>query len=591
MPSTHYCTLPTSSAAADRWVTCSAAARCEAGYRCHGGVRHPCGAGRYNGDRGLATSSECPDQCSAGYFCPEASVLDRVEACAPSTATDPASYYCPAGSTRRYRTSDFVADVAGQRGTYTLETAPSDLRTTAQPCPAGHACWGGVKYPLVTFADGQCSGGSMVMPLALTAGTKAWKKNARVATGMRFKAANRLHRAVGEVSLGAAMSIGDFKALPGCSMGNPFTMAADGTLAGSASDVSLLDCPAMRFTVQASVAGATAQCTVTVRAASSSAKSAAVGVATGGEHMCYLARAGTDWGGAIRCIGKSGDMSVRVSSLPMVGGHGFMQVAVGTSHSCGLDAAGAIRCIGTAHGRGAGLEHLWGEANHLNMKYTAVAAGDDFTCAIARGYKGQEDSLQRYRYLECRGSNVRLAQAYAALQGTWESTPIAAVAVGSSVACSIVDADRSLRCFGAGAASFLQIVPSGAFDVVAVSDGANACAIRAVSKSMVCWGTLWNSAAQEYAGPYESVALGSDWMCAIQSSDKSLACFGMHVPRVFTSYSAVPKGAMAQVSAWGSTLCVLQEDGRAECFGELARASPSTLGALPSGDAAELSTV
>ena len=519
-------------------------------------------------------------------------MVDQVEPCAPQDIADPASYYCPAGSTRRYRTEDFRADTPGQRGTYTVNNSPLNHRTTAQACPAGHACWAGMKYPLVAFADGQCGGGSMVLPLSLEVGPKPWLKHAKVRrSGVLFNAALRTFGAVGRPSSSAIISLRDFKTLPGCTAANPFLMASTGALAGEMASLSLLDCPLMGFTIRATIGSATASCTVVVRAATASAASRAAAIATGDGHMCYLARAGTDWGGAIHCVGKYGDASPRIAALPVVDGHGFLQVAVGATHSCGLDATGAIRCVGAALGRGGGLEHLWHEPSHQDVKYVSVAAGNDFTCGITRGYISDDDTLRQYRYLECRGSNVRLAQAYTAMQEVWKSNPVATVAVGSSVACAILDSDSSLRCFGTGAASFLQSVPSGAFTSVAVGDDADACAICSATGFMVCWGTLWNGGSLEYPTAYDSVALGSDWMCAIKGNDKALACFGMHVPRVFVNYDSLPKAAMAQISARGSTLCVLQENGRAECFGELARSSPGTIGALPSGDAAMLSTI
>ena len=408
-----------------------------------------------------------------------------------------------------------------------------------------------------------------------------------------FKPISRKTNALGSADAAAAISISSFKVMPGCSASNPFSVAASGLLTSLRSELSILDCPAMKLTVSLSMDDATATCEVIMRAASSTARSSSPGLAVGSAHMCYIARASPamDWGGTLSCFAAPGDSSAHMTPIPVLGSTGHLQVAVGDAHTCVLDVAGQVSCVGTAAGRGGGTEHLWRHSMLVKPKYAFVAAGKDFTCAILRGAIGQGDTLEDYRRLECRGSNMRLVQAYATLGRVWDASSVGMVAVGTTVACAILDSDQSLQCFGAGENSFLSQVPAGSFDTVSVSDTPNACAIAAHTGQMSCWGDLWGGSVHVYTDSFDGVALGSNWLCAIQSSDKSLACFGMYVPFVFPSYGSVPSTPVAQVSASGQTLCVVHQGGQVECFGQLARAARTTVGAVAQQSKAVLTAV
>ena len=64
---------------------------CEEGFYCAGGVRRPCPAGLF-GNRRMLSDPQCSGNCSAGYYCPEASTRPDQIPCGSS------SVYCPPGS-------------------------------------------------------------------------------------------------------------------------------------------------------------------------------------------------------------------------------------------------------------------------------------------------------------------------------------------------------------------------------------------------------------------------------------------------------------------------------------------------------------
>ena len=71
--------------------TQSAQTQCEPGYFCKNGVKRSCPAGTFGSEAGL-TSFECSGVCSAGYYCPPASVSATEVPCGSTNV------WCPEGS-------------------------------------------------------------------------------------------------------------------------------------------------------------------------------------------------------------------------------------------------------------------------------------------------------------------------------------------------------------------------------------------------------------------------------------------------------------------------------------------------------------
>ncbi|KAF0698605.1 Aste57867_10762 [Aphanomyces stellatus] len=111
---------------------------CEAGFYCQSGVRYPCPPGTF-GSATQLTTAQCSGPCTAGYYCPPASITGTTAACGD------VSLYCPVG------VGAPTAVLAG---------------TSQTVCDVGYFCQGGIRYqcPSGTYGTdagltvGQCSG-------------------------------------------------------------------------------------------------------------------------------------------------------------------------------------------------------------------------------------------------------------------------------------------------------------------------------------------------------------------------------------------------------------------------------------------------
>ncbi|GBG23803.1 Hypothetical Protein FCC1311_000232 [Hondaea fermentalgiana] len=113
----------------------SVAKVCERGHYCIEGARFECAPGRYGASEGLTTQG-CSGLCSAGYYCPAASIVSTQIEC-PSGA-----WYCPEGTGTPYPV---------QTGYYS-----SDDRASEHICEPGHFCVRGVKR--AALASAACAG-------------------------------------------------------------------------------------------------------------------------------------------------------------------------------------------------------------------------------------------------------------------------------------------------------------------------------------------------------------------------------------------------------------------------------------------------
>ena len=101
---------------------------CEEGFYCVDGVRRPCPAGLFGNSRRLF-DAQCSGNCSAGYYCPEASTRPDQIPCGSS------SVYCPPGS---------VQPTPVQEGYYTVGGMGPITRSDEAICEPGTWCEGGV---------------------------------------------------------------------------------------------------------------------------------------------------------------------------------------------------------------------------------------------------------------------------------------------------------------------------------------------------------------------------------------------------------------------------------------------------------------
>lgn len=567
----HYCTQPQSDDVLQRWTTCQAQARCEPGFYCTEGARFACPAGSWQPNVGKTSIGDCSArQCSAGYFCPEGSTADKVQPCAPDGAAHPAKYYCPAGTAVRREASDYVS--ASSRGQYTNVDSPATHRQSALGCATGDACWSGLARTAVAFSSDSCPSGTLRVQVATVASGSV---SLSVPIAMSpVSMAVQTHVTAGApvpATSALAFSLGGFSVPGGCTASNPFAISSLGVLAIAAgATLSPLTCPVVSVEVAATTAGNTVTCTV-IASVGAEMPPQAPSIAAGVTHACYLtapASPSVSWGGDVACFGASGDISGKILNAAHAT-VGWVQVATGSGHTCGLKASGELACAGVARGNGIGTEHIWTSAS-AQEKFLSIAATDDFTCAVSAGTE-VSGVIQGRHTLQCRGGNTRLSSGFGVIQGQLQGVAVATVALGPEVGCMLLAGSGSLLCFGAGAGGFLAQTPLGAFSALAVGDTGNACALRVGDGHLVCWGSLWGGSSYTYSTAYSAVAVGSQWLCAVRRDAGVLQCFGMYVPAVFANYGALPPAAVAQVSARGDMLCLLFTSGAPACYGGVAR--------------------
>lgn len=155
---------PTSAAT---MTTRSAQIKCQPGYYCISGERFPCPAGIFGGSFGLMTP-QCSGPCTAGFYCPEASIVSKAFSCGSSAV------YCPEGSPEPIRASKGYCTI---RDTQAPATQRSDQRLalpgefawkgTCYPCPAGsYGSRDGENDPA---CEGICEAGYFCPPGSISA--------------------------------------------------------------------------------------------------------------------------------------------------------------------------------------------------------------------------------------------------------------------------------------------------------------------------------------------------------------------------------------------------------------------------------------
>ena len=117
-------------------------------------------------------------------------------------------------------------------------------------------------------------------------------------------------------------------------------------------------------------------------------------VTAGLTHSCAISRAGAAWCWGENDHGQLGDRSRAPRALParVADDHVFHTIVAGASHSCGLDMAGVAWCWGSnRHGQlgigdGALADSDVPVAVTGGRRFTSIAAGWNFTCAIGDGH-------------------------------------------------------------------------------------------------------------------------------------------------------------------------------------------------------------
>lgn len=294
-------------------------------------------------------------------------------------------------------------------------------------------------------------------------------------------------------------------------------------------------------------------------------------IAVGQGFACFIvpSRQSVQWGGDLRCVGESRrgfGVNFRYPSPSPHGG--WVQVDAGDTHICAVAANGLLKCWGDSRVADGG-PHVVSDSGPWLM----VNTGRDFTCAIAQGQLNTTGYPVDRNKLHCWGTGP--------LQAGWNSIAqepggVLTVDVGTNFACAVLRASGALRCWGSGLAMLTP--PNGEFSTVSVAQGSGACALR-VSGAMVCWGDMWASRdaagqvtySYEYDistyGAFNAVTVADEWFCARQAADNRLFCRGSLVPRIFRTYSSVFSDVVREFGSNTDTLCVMNVQGRVQCWG------------------------
>ncbi|HET7023601.1 MAG TPA: hypothetical protein VFI39_00170 [Gemmatimonadales bacterium] len=301
----------------------------------------------------------------------------------------------------------------------------------------------------------------------------------------------------------------------------------------------------------------------------------AIQVSVGFTHACALDATGQAW-----CWGSwGGGNSPFYVPNRVAGGHTFQQIAAGETHTCGLDTAGVSWCWGEAYGGALGNGATDGSAIALPVQvsgapaFSQIATGDGLTtCGIAAdssaycwgdNYYGQAGS----------GSTAAVVASPALVTG---GLKFIALAPSNQHTCGIA-ADRSAWCWGLGANlgngggnSNVPVPVNGghSFQSLSATD-AFTCGFT-TDAGPVCWGAIWNIEPTQVTPVREAVlaqlsefAPGGPWSFGI-SGQRLLYIPGAGQVTASDADAPLPLHGLSG-GYWSA--CALAQDGSVYCAG------------------------
>ena len=231
----------------------------------------------------------------------------------------------------------------------------------------------------------------------------------------------------------------------------------------------------------------------------------AVGVSAGGEHACSVHADGT-----LRCWGnnRAGQLDTPTGSDFVQNDFGqtdapsgpFIDLSVGSNHTCGLRSTGVIECWG-ANSDGQS------DVPSLDADMESVHAGGSHTCGMLPTGN-----------MVCWGSDM-------SGQSTVTSSSFVTFDAGIAHNCGVRD-DSSIECWGLDQFDQISGVPTGAFSKVAVGAG-HSCGVRSDDQSVVCWGLGLAGETDAPGGAFVDVSLGTAFSCAIDAQ-AGIECWGLN---------------------------------------------------------------
>ena len=203
----------------------------------------------------------------------------------------------------------------------------------------------------------------------------------------------------------------------------------------------------------------------------------------------------------------------------------FSAVSTGVVHSCGLRTNGEIACWGSnSDGQG----NYLGQATPPVGRFSAVSAGGEHTCGLRTSGE-----------VACWGRNYDWQGNYIG-QATPPAGRFSAVSAGYSHTCGLRTSGE-IACWGGRPANVegqfetleLPTPPAGSFSAVVAggetrppgSATAYACAIRAGSGAIECWGSYETSMLDAPTGSFTAISVGRHHACAIRDTG-AIECWG-----------------------------------------------------------------
>lgn len=283
-------------------------------------------------------------------------------------------------------------------------------------------------------------------------------------------------------------------------------------------------------------------------------------VAPGNVHACAL-----DFDGNISC--EAVLFARRL--LPVDETTGFRDIVAGASHTCGIRQDETVVCWGD---NGFGQLDVPG---NLQLPLRDIDASSNYTCALDAGSQ-----------VVCWGldDNARLTLPYP--EGEYAS-----ISVSRSYGCLIDTASQPVCAIGEVGLPDNATPPVGLDSVVhldvysSTADTASlACALDADGE-ITCWGQFLTSVAPFDAGPYSDIAVNAVAACAL-TTDGALDCNLNSNSRQFLQDEFVGSmpagnGFVDVVSGPVEQMCVIDTEGRVQCWGTGRTNAPFTQTDLP----------
>lgn len=248
----------------------------------------------------------------------------------------------------------------------------------------------------------------------------------------------------------------------------------------------------------------------------------------------------------------------------------FVDIALGLRHGCGLHPDGLVSCWGS---------DSYGQATPPEGRFAALGARAAETCGlrtngvvecwgdtpISQAVNGRSLSLNLGIHLcvqDDAGEAVCLRTvAEDGRSGAFgEERPpretFTALDVGERMICGLDAADKA-DCIG----SYGRLGrPTGA--LLAVAAGTDvACGIRRANQQAVCWGQVEGTGlTDEPQVALRQLSVGRGWACGLRQDNSEVVCWG-------DNDAVPPTGSYRDVHVADDYACVLDNAGRATCFG------------------------